>query len=45
MKAGPTGVRYDVNCSTEDPLSHGLTHFLKIFEGIEFKKYCKVDLV
>lgn len=32
------GVRYDVDCSTEHPIKHGLTVLLNIFKDMEFNK-------
>ena len=38
IKEVDIGVRYDVDCNTENPIYHGLKVFLKILYDIEFKK-------
>jgi glycosyltransferase involved in cell wall biosynthesis len=38
VKEVPIGVRYDVDCSTEHPVKHGLMVLLKIFKDMEYNK-------
>ncbi|MDY9926378.1 glycosyltransferase family 2 protein [Methanosarcina sp.] len=38
VKEVPIGVRYDVDCSTENPIKHGLMVLLKIFKDMEYNK-------
>ncbi|TFG42269.1 MAG: hypothetical protein E4H43_03390 [Bacteroidia bacterium] len=36
--AGEVGVRYDVDCSTEHPVKHGLGVLVKILKDMEFNR-------
>ena len=38
IKEVEIGVRYDVECSTENPVSHGLKVLLKVLKDMEFNK-------
>ncbi len=38
IKEVEIGVRYDVDCSTENPFSHGLKVFLKVIEDMELNR-------
>ena len=38
IKEVEVGVRYDVDCSTENPVRHGVGVLLKILQDMEFKK-------
>lgn len=42
IKEVEIGVRYDVDCSTKNPIKHGLEVFVRILKDIEFNKplYC-----
>jgi len=38
IKEVEIGVRYDVNCSTENPVAHGLRVLLKILHDMELRR-------
>ena len=38
IKEVDIGVRYDVDCSTENPVKHGLKVLVNIFQDMEFRR-------